>query len=59
MEIEDLNCIIDRFHNLYCYNSILKYSSNVVENCIQKSEVELFRFIDELILNHQSACNIF
>ena len=58
IETWDLNEILEilsNFHNKYSFLSMLKYSSNVVERCIEKNEIILKEYINEICSNGKIA----
>ena len=54
-EINEILEILSNFHNKYSILSMLKYSSNVVERCIEKSEIILKEYINEICSNGKIA----
>ena len=56
-ELSDLKDIIKMFYNKNSFFAGQKYSSNVIERCIEKSEEFLINFIDTLV-NNQTTISI-
>jgi len=54
-DINEILEILSNFHNKYSILSMLKYSSNVVERCIEKSEIILKEYINEICSNGKIA----
>ena len=54
-DINEILEILSNFHNKYSILSMLKYSSNVVERCIEKSEIILKEYINEICSNGRIA----
>ena len=54
-EINEILEILSNFHNKYTILSMSKYSSNVVERCIEKNELILKEYIEEICNNGRIA----
>ena len=50
-DLKEILEVLSCFYNKFSFLSMLKYSSNVVERCIEKSEVVLKEFINEICSN--------
>ncbi len=50
-DLKEILEVLSCFYNKFTFLSMLKYSSNVVEKCIEKSEVILKEFINEICNN--------